>query len=536
MSKRTKIIILILILIPVSLLGVTFGYFFQKIWSVSKTISSDYQDLPIHLAYNNSEDSIGEFKKEDQPTKPPEEKKSFNPLNLIETKKLPERGTSERINILLLGKASDDYPGSNLTDTIILGSVNPKTYQGSLLSIPRDLFINVPGTKNYTKINSIYAYGLKMGGHQKGIELLKKAIGEVTGQKIDYYIMVDFKAFEKTIDALGGVDVTVEKDIFDNRYPGPNYSYQTFSIKQGNQHLDGSTALKYVRVRHTEGGDFGRAKRQQQVLEAIKAKFFEKRGVTEGLSFFSDLLEIIKDNVKTDAAFSDYLPFLMLIKEVNIHQIVNKVLDNSSGGVLENYNPVVSGIVAYTLRPKGGNYYQIQRIAHFIFDLAKMDRQDAARSEEKAKVSVFAPSSLSFYKNKIENFLRTQNYEILNESFNLETVYLWSRPEGAKLPTISRDNMKNVSSMNSIEKTDVYLDNLNKTVVYDNASGGKPFSLDDLLRRLGGQVSLFREAQSQADFVVILGKNVKDVLQNDNEQFFLTEEGEKQEKMNSEEQ
>ena len=530
MSKRTKIIILISILIPVAILGITFGYFFHKIWSVSKVISFDYQDLPTHLAYNNEEQVLVP---EDEPKPaPPKEENKFNPLNLVESKKLPERGTENRINILLLGKASDDYPGSNLTDTIILASVNPKTYQGSLLSIPRDLFVNVPDTKNYTKINSIYAYGLRQGGHQKGMELLKRAIGEVTGQKIDYYVMVDFKAFEKLIDSLGGVDVTVEKDIFDNRYPGPNYSYQTFAIKQGTQHLDGSTALKYVRVRHTEGGDFGRAKRQQQILESIKAKFFEKRGITEGLSFFSDLLEIIKDNVKTDTPFSDYLAFLMLIKEVNIHQVVNKVLDNSPEGVLENYSPVVSGIVAYTLRPKAGNYYQIQRIANFIFDLGKMDRQDKARITEKGTVSVFAPSHLAYYKTKVENFLRTQNYQVLGDDFTLETIHLWERAEGSKLPTLSRENHQNISSDSLITKLDISPENLNKTVIYDNASGGKPFTLDDLIRRLGAQVSLFKENQSQADFVVIIGDNVEDVFQNGNENFFLTEEGANQEKMN----
>jgi len=328
------------------------------------------------------------------------------------------------------------------------------------------------------------------------------------------------------------VDVTVEKDIFDNRYPGPNYSYQTFAIKQGTQHLDGSTALKYVRVRHTEGGDFGRAKRQQQILESIKAKFFEKRGITEGLSFFSDLLEIIKDNVKTDTPFSDYLAFLMLIKEVNIHQVVNKVLDNSPEGVLENYSPVVSGIVAYTLRPKAGNYYQIQRIANFIFDLGKMDRQDKARITEKGTVSVFAPSHLAYYKTKVENFLRTQNYQVLGDDFTLETIHLWERAEGSKLPTLSRENHQNISSDSLITKLDISPENLNKTVIYDNASGGKPFTLDDLIRRLGAQVSLFKENQSQADFVVIIGDNVEDVFQNGNENFFLTEEGANQEKMN----
>ncbi len=533
MSKRTKIIIFILIIVPIAVLGTTAGYFFHKIWMVSKTISFDYQDSPLNLSYNKPDDSILPAE-EETPIPSKKEENSFNPLNYVESKKLPSRGTSDRINILLLGKASDDYPGSNLTDTIILASINPATYQGSLLSIPRDLFVNVPDTKSYTKINAIYAYGLKQGGHQKGMELLKRVIGEVTGQKIDYYVMIDFKAFEKVIDSVGGVDVNSETDIYDNRYPGPNYSYQTFQISKGIHHLDGATALKFVRVRHTEGGDFGRAKRQQQVLEALKAKFFEQRGITEGLGFFSGLLEIIKDNVKTDCAFSDYLPFLMLIKEVNIHQVVNKVLDNSAGGVLENYNPVVGGVVASTLRPKAGNYYQIQRIASYIFDLGKMDRQDKARISENAKVSVFAPDSLSDYKLKIENFLRTQGYGVINESFAFSPVHLWQRTLGAKLPVISSENIKSLSSDSLISKSEINPNSLEKTVIYDNALGSKPFTLDDLIRRLGSQVSLYKEDQSQADFVVIIGKNVQDVFQKDNGGFFLTEEGANQEKMGNE--
>lgn len=551
MQKRWKYFIIIAILLPLLAFGFIAGYFLNKIWQVSRviTLPNLTEETETENLTKVEDDQDFALSMEDESTTPIDEetkeeyRKQFGLLDFAREKTMPDKGNKNRINVLLLGKAVPGYPGSDLTDTLMLASINPTTYESALLSIPRDLLVKIPGTIQQTKINAVYVYGLKIGGQQKGIELLKKVVTEVTGQPIDYYAMVNFTAFSKAVDALGGVDLEVAEDIFDNRYPGPNYSYQTFEIKKGPHHLDGSTALKFVRVRHNAGGDFGRAKRQQQVIEAAKEKFFKRRGLGESLDFFNEMLKIVADNVKTDITIGDYLPFLFLLKDLNVHQVVNKVLDNSQEGLLENYNPVMGGITAYTLRPRAGNYYEIRKLANNIFQLDKIERQDKIRTEEKAVVTILGPPKYIGYRNKVENLLRQQGYQVVNVDVGIDRVFLWRRKASSRLPVLyrpgsgpdaSKENRKNVSSDDLIDKTTIATDDLSETVIYDNAEGRKPFSLDDLSRRLDAKISLYKEQAIATDFVVFLGENARKIFQKDEEnEFFLTEQGLEQEKAES---
>lgn len=542
MAKKWKYFILVIILIPLLIAGFTAGFFINKIWQVSKVIT-----LTGEFERNDNRDKLDQ--QPEMPSAPDEitdqvalvdettkqgYKEQFGLLNFAKEKTLPAKGTKDRINILILGKAVPNYPGSDLTDTIILASINPQTYESSLLSIPRDLLVKIPGTNQQTKINAVYVYGLKSGGQQKGIELLEKVVTDVTGQQIDYYAMVNFTAFQQAVDAVGGVDVNVTEDIYDDRYPGPNYSYETFQINKGWHHLDGTTALKYVRVRHNSGGDFGRARRQQQVIEAAKDKFFAKRGLKESLDFFNGMLKIVQDNVKTDVGFGDYFPFLFLLKDVNVHQVVNKVLDNSEEGLLTDYHPVMGRVTAYTLRPRAGNYFEIRKLAKYIFRQDEMQRREQSRSVEKAVVTVLAAPKFTEYIGKVENILREKGYQVIKVDIGIDRVFLWQRKNSYRLPAVSKENRKNLTSDSSIDKSTIMTDNLSKTVIYDNAEGSKPFSLDDLSRRLDAQVSLYKEQVILTDFVVFLGDNVKDIFQKDEEgEFILTDQGLEQEKAES---
>ena len=542
MAKKWKYLILVVVLTPLLAVGFTAGYFLNKIWQVSKVItlsgepgetSSQNETAPQPETLPVPEEITDQNALVDEDTKQ-EYKKQFGILNYAKEKTLPSKGAKDRINILILGKAVPNYPGSDLTDTIILASINPQTYESSLLSIPRDLLVKIPGSSQQTKINAVYVYGLKSGGQQKGIELLEKVVTEVTGQQIDYYAMINFTAFQQAIDAVGGVDVEVTDDIFDDRYPGPNYSYETFQISKGWHHLDGTTALKYVRVRHNSGGDFGRARRQQQVIEAAKDKFFAKRGIKESLDFFNGMLKIVQSNVKTDVEFSDYFPFLFLAKDVNVHQVVNKVLDNSEEGLLVDYHPVMGRVAAYTLRPRAGNYFEIKKLAKNIFNLDDLQRREQARLGENALVTVLSAPKYSEYRARVENILRDKGYQVIQVDIGIDTVFLWQRKTSSRLPAVSGKNRKSLTSDSSVSKTSVRYDSLSKTVIYDNAEGSKPFSLDDLSRRLDAQVSLYKEQVIQTDYVIFLGENVKDIFRKDEEgEFFLTDEGMEQEKSES---
>jgi len=147
----------------------------------------------------------------------------------------------ERVNLLFLGIPGKGFIGENMTDTIIVINSGPKGENPIGISIPRDLLVKSPAQDYYTKINALYGLG---ENNEQGVELTKRAIKEVTGLDIDYFVVFDLEGVKNIIDALGGIDVAVQKDIYDPQFPAPYDSYETFSLKRGVHHLDGKTALK----------------------------------------------------------------------------------------------------------------------------------------------------------------------------------------------------------------------------------------------------------------------------------------------------
>ncbi|KKS65848.1 MAG: Cell envelope-related transcriptional attenuator, partial [Parcubacteria group bacterium GW2011_GWC2_42_6] len=163
-------------------------------------------------------------------------------------------GNGQPINFLLLGAPGAGNDAPDLTDTIIIAHLDPSQQKIYLFSLPRDLLVKMPGADYYVKINSLYAYNRNNIGHE--FDALRQSAEDLTGLPIDHYIFIDLTVLKNTIDTLGGINVMVEKDIIDTRFPGPNHSYQTFALKAGWRYLDGETALKYARSRHSGAGDF----------------------------------------------------------------------------------------------------------------------------------------------------------------------------------------------------------------------------------------------------------------------------------------
>ncbi|MEM6283317.1 MAG: LCP family protein [Chloroflexota bacterium] len=173
-------------------------------------------------------------------------------------------------DILVLGV--DARPGEGYvtrTDSIMLLGVQPRRMRVSLLSIPRDLFINVPGYGSQ-RINTVNVLGeLEREGY--GPELLSAGIENSFGIQPDKYARLNFDAFVQLVDAVGGVTINVPKDIVDYRYPTRNNGTQVVRFETGRQRMDGETALIYARTRHADD-DYGRAERQQQVITALMRK------------------------------------------------------------------------------------------------------------------------------------------------------------------------------------------------------------------------------------------------------------------------
>lgn len=175
-----------------------------------------------------------------------------------------------QLNILVLGV--DARPGEGYvtrTDSVMLIGVQPRRFHTTILSIPRDLFIDTPGY-GLQRINTINVLG-EMETEGRGPALLGEAITQSFGYTADLYVRLNFNAFVELIDAVGGVDINVERRIVDTLYPTADGGVETVTFEVGYQHMDGETALKYARTRHSDD-DYYRAGRQQQVVDAVMGK------------------------------------------------------------------------------------------------------------------------------------------------------------------------------------------------------------------------------------------------------------------------
>lgn len=227
-----------------------------------------------------------------------------------------EEAKKTDFDIVLMGYGGGNHEGTYLTDTLMIAHIDTVTKKVTLISIPRDTWARIPGTGEkslHAKINSIYQMGLfskqfpaiigKYRGEQGAAELIKDTLQYITGRDVDYYVAIDFAGFQKAVDVLGGVDITVDRAFDDYRYPVEGKKddpcgkegvdleeavkaatespelifpcrYEHLHFDVGPTHMSGETALKFVRSRQSaeDGGDFARARRQQLFLEALRKK------------------------------------------------------------------------------------------------------------------------------------------------------------------------------------------------------------------------------------------------------------------------
>ena len=213
----------------------------------------------------------------------------------------PEVARGERVTVLLVG--IDYAPGrdTHLTDTMLVATIDSATGEGAMISVPRDLYgVPLPGGGVYNaKLNSLMVTASEHPDEYPlgGPGTLKATIGELLGTRIHYFAAIDLDGLRQVIDTVGGIDVSVERTIDDPEFNDPFTNEFGFYLEAGEHHLDGSTALAYVRSRMGAGdSDFTRAERQQQVLTSIAEK------LTSGniLVTLPGLLDAIRDNLATD--------------------------------------------------------------------------------------------------------------------------------------------------------------------------------------------------------------------------------------------
>jgi LCP family protein required for cell wall assembly len=365
-----------------------------------------------------------------------------------------------RINIMLLGIGGEGHDGGNLADTIIVASIDPFAKEVAMLSIPRDMYADIPGHYG-TKINAAHAFGEDQseGG---GPELMKQTLEQTLDIPIHYFMRVDFTGFVQAIDTVGGVDLFVEEAVYDTHFSGD--SGYIVDVDEGWQYFDGTRALYYARSRYTSaGGDFDRNSRQRAIMVAAKEKVFSI-GTFGNPNKIRELAESAGDHVRTDMQLDEIRRLYDITKDIPSDKIASYGLSNAE----DNY--LVSGNIdgASVLMPKAGDYSEIQRFVRELF-------VDGFIRSEAAPIEMYDGSGVAASVEKADE-LKSYGYQL-----GLVADYDSVIPE---------------------------------TVIYDRSNGADPYTKRYLEQRFGVTMvsgdQLPSSIESEAAFVIILGSNAQE--------------------------
>lgn len=354
---------------------------------------------------------------------------------LTSAPKIVKGEDDDRINFLLLGMGGVGHEGPYLTDTIILASFQSKQKKAAMVSFPRDLVIPVNGSR-WPKINYLNAYGEAKAlgnGPAYTAHILEKALDA----PIHYWLRLDFDAFIKIIDELGGIDIYVERSFIDEKYPAPNFEYQTVQFEKGWQHLDGDQALKFARSRHGtngEGSDFARAGRQQKIIEAVKDKVFS-------FSFFlrpdkiKKIFDLVKNNLSTNISIGEALSLAQKVKDIEKEDIAYLVIKDGPDGQVV---PEMTEFGEFILHPPGYNYDAIKNLIKDIFGKpsveagkkeAEPDIEKIAEVKDKIKVIIWNGTFIAGLAASAKTKLETDRYEVVSvgnaprQNYEKTTIY-----------------------------------------------------------------------------------------------------------------
>jgi LCP family protein required for cell wall assembly len=246
----------------------------------------------------------------------------------------------QRINIVLLGYGGPGHDGPYLTDSIMLLSIQPASRQAIMISLPRDLYVKIPalpGNRTMTgKLNSAYAIGTDHASYPNvrsqwtsdtgGGDLAAATVSQITGQPIDYWVGVDFKAFGDVVNALGGVRINVPAALDDPYFPaGESTGMMHIHFNPGWQQMNGEQALQYARSRETTS-DFDRSRRQQLIMLAVRQRAFSLNAIPKLFS----ILGALQSNVRTNLRPADMRQLATLAGQVRDGDIRRVAIDTSN--------------------------------------------------------------------------------------------------------------------------------------------------------------------------------------------------------------
>jgi LCP family protein required for cell wall assembly len=378
-----------------------------------------------------------------------------------------ELDLDQNVYFLLTGldrRRWEEDPGPGLTDVIIVAFLDPVDGKAGMISIPRDTWVEVPEFGSY-KINQAFSLGEAYGYPGGGPGILMETAGDLLGIEIDYYVQVDFEAFVVLVDAVDGVKVNVPAEIL--VWPNAEMEGDMKRIEPGVQVLPGNLALGYVRTRDTLEGDFGRTKRQQQVLVGLQKKIFSTDYLARLIPRLPGLYRELATHVETNLSLNQIIALGWKVKDINPQSVQTKVIKE----------PMVQAEIndenLYVLVP------DLDRIRSIWQEMQEID---ATPVPEPTQVIT------------LEEYVAEENASIA--VFN-----------GTSLPGLASETAEFLIA-NGINVTDVGNSDKFKdeTTIYDYS--GKPFTIQLILNTMNlNQTRLFYRSDPsvEEDIVIILG-------------------------------
>lgn len=319
---------------------------------------------------------------------------------------------SGRINVLLMGRGGGAHDAPDLTDTMMLASIDPINKKTTLISVPRDLWINIPSAGNM-KINAAYETGVSKYTGKKlsnvtdkkainaGFNMVDQAVEDVLGVNVNYNVLVDFKAFSKAVNTVGGINVTVPEDLIDPTMAWENHNDPVIA-KAGPQVMDGKKALNYVRSRQTSN-DFMRSMRQRIALLGLKSKI-DDSGTLSNPAKISQLASAFGNNVQTDLSLKDAGRLLNITRKITETNTTSIGLADPPNQFVATGNMTGQSIVL----PKAG-LFKYSEIQAFI----RSQLKDPYILKERAKILVLNGTTTAGLATAKSEELKAYGYNVI---------------------------------------------------------------------------------------------------------------------------
>jgi LCP family protein required for cell wall assembly len=390
-----------------------------------------------------------------------------------------------RVNVLMLGRGGEGHEGADLTDTIMVASINPIQKEAALLSIPRDLYVQTSGG-GYTKINAVFANAKNKAlansnqndnnrvknAEEAGMKAVEDIVAAKMGIPIHYHAIVDFEGFRKAIDTVGGVDINVPENgvVYERmRIMGVNYA---LNVQKGWSHFNGLRALAYSRSRYTSArGDFDRSERQRLILVALKNKVISA-GTYGNPWKISQLMDNFGDHIRANLSLDEVKRLYDIGQSIDSKNIASVGLADPPNNYLT--TSFIDGQSVVVPRAGVDNYKEIQ---FFIRNRLK----DGFLAQENATVAIYNGTAIGGLAGRTADDLKSYGY-------NISTV--------ADSPTKGAQ----------------------KTIVVDLTNGQKKYTKRYLENRFGttavGSIPYPNINPGNANFVIILGQNEQARLAN----------------------